>query len=242
MYGKDNIDDAYAIFEEKVQECIEREAPMRIVQPRKNFKEWMNDDTRNIIKERDTAREKARLSQLDADWNNFKVIRNRCTLAIRNRKKKHLAEIYLEIEKNNDSKSLYSKTKSHLGWKSGGPPQSFLIEGKKVSAPQEMAQEQLKFFNNKIDKLISELPPRTEDPLTILKHRMSKLGSPANRKILTFKTINEIDTLRLINKLGNSTAFGADLIDSKSIKLAVLHLYKPIMYLINLSIKPGNFC
>ena len=214
---------------------------MKIIQPRKDFKDWMDDETRTMVRDRDAAREKARKSRLDEDWKKFKTIRNKCTLAIRNRKKKHLAEVYLEIERNNDSKSLYNLTKNHLGWKTGGPPQSFLIEGKTVSAPSEMAQEQLKYFNRKIEKLINDLPPKTEDPLKILKDRIEKLGSPATRKKLALKTITEIDTLRLINKLGNSTAFGADLIDSKSIKVAVLHLYKPITYLINLSIQQGIF-
>ena len=241
MYDKDDLDEAYEVFEKKVQQCIEDEAPMKVVQPRKNYKDWMDDETREMINERDTAREKARTSKLDEDWNQFKTIRNRCTLAVRKRKKKHLAGIYIEIEKNNDSKSLYNMTKSHLGWKSGGPPQSFLIDGKKISAPQQMAQEQLKYFNKKVEKLLEDLPPKTDDPLATLKQRMDKFGDPASRKKLTFKKITEIDTLRLISKLGNSTAFGADLIDSKSIKLAVLHLYKPIMHLINMSISQNKF-
>ena len=104
-----------------------------------------------------------------------------------------------------------------------------------------MAQEQLKYFNKKIEKLIDDLPQKTEDPLRLLKSRIEKLGCPTTRKKMKLNTITEVDTLRLINKLGSSTAFGADLIDSKSIKLAVLNLYKPITYLINLSLSQGEF-
>ena len=189
MYATEDINVAYEIFEKKVEKCIEKEAPMKIIQPRKDFKDWMDDETREMVRDRDAAREKARVSRLDEDWKNFKIIRNKCTLAIRNRKKKQLAEVYLEIERNNDSKSLYNITKNHLGWKTGGLPQFYLIEGKTVSAPRAMAQEQLVYFNKKIEKLINELPPKTEDPLRVLKNRMEKLGNPAGRKKLTLKTI-----------------------------------------------------
>ena len=172
MYETDDIDDAYEIFEKQVEKCIETESPMKVIQPKKIFKEWMDVETLNMVRDRDAAREKARQSQLDEDWIQYKVCRNKCTLAVRSMKKKHLAGIYLDIEKNNDTKSLYSLTKNHLGWNTGGPPQSFIIEGKTVSAPSEMAEAQLKYFNNKVEKLISELPQKTEDPLKLLKTRM----------------------------------------------------------------------
>ena len=47
------------------KKCIEKEAPMKIIQPKKGNKNWLTQDTRKLIKDRDSAREKARITKGD---------------------------------------------------------------------------------------------------------------------------------------------------------------------------------
>ena len=55
------------------------------------------------------------------------------------------------------------------------------------------------------------------------------------------REITDIEVVSLISKLGDSTAFGHDMIDSLAIKLAAVHLYRPIKHLVNLSIRTTTF-
>ena len=46
MYQKSNINEAYQIFETKVEQCIENQAPMKVIQPKKGNKNWLTPKTR----------------------------------------------------------------------------------------------------------------------------------------------------------------------------------------------------
>ena len=137
---------------------------------------------------------------------------------------------------------LYKMTKEHLGWKSGDPPQAFQLDGAKISSPKQMADIQMDYFNCKIEKLIQDIPPKTEDPVQILRDRMQNWDiPPGQREKLSFQPITPVQTLLMINKMGNSTAFGSDELDAQSIKLAAASLYIPITFLLNLSIQQATF-
>ena len=58
---------------------------------------------------------------------------------------------------------------------------------------------------------------------------------------MKFESINDIETLRLLQRLGTSSSMGRDGIDSLALKMAAATLYKPLKFLINLSLKQGKF-
>ena len=44
---------------------------------------------------------------------------------------------------------MYKTVKTQLGWKRDGPPQKLIIEGKQITAPKQLADEQLRYFKKK---------------------------------------------------------------------------------------------
>ena len=60
---------------------------------------------------------------------------------------------------------------------------------------------------NKTTKLLDDLPPSTVDPCAELKKSLDKWGvSRDNRDKFEFKPINNMDTLKILNDLGNTTS------------------------------------
>ena len=121
------------------------------------------------MKVRDKARETARLSQRDMDWNKYKLLRNECTSQQRSDKADKLKSMYIKMENENDSKALYGMTKSLLGWKTSGPHTRLNFEGRILTKQNEIANAQAKFYKSKVDKIKNNLPRVRFDPLKLLR-------------------------------------------------------------------------
>ena len=168
------------------------------------------------------------------DWKNYREVRNLCTSSLQADKKSYYNDQFKRFEKENDSGKLYKKTKHLLGWKTGGAPTSFLVNGQRVCSPQKMADLQIDVFTEKIRKLVRMLPPITDDPHKILKMALQKWGPRADtRGKFSLREISLAETANLLSKLGNSKSFGHDGLDAVSLKMAAGSLVKPINFLIN---------
>ena len=66
FYKCDNIDLLNSMFVDKVGGILEEMAPMKSFQTRKSYSNWMDPDTLQHMRDRDTLRDKARESDLDA--------------------------------------------------------------------------------------------------------------------------------------------------------------------------------
>ena len=145
-------------------------------------------------------------------------------------------------ESENNTSKLYSSVKSQLGWNNNGPPQSLVIKGKISNSSREMAEAQMNHFQMKVDKLTSELPESMDSPTKKLEEALKDWGDHAKKRPkLSLSEVTLMETVELIKSLGNGKAFGHDHLDSLSIKLAASHLYKPIQFLINMSIRTSSF-
>ena len=52
---------------------------MKFIQCRKSFRKWVNQDIIDSMRIIDEARAIARCSDLDADWNTYRSLRNKCS-------------------------------------------------------------------------------------------------------------------------------------------------------------------
>ena len=69
---------AYNMFENKIVEILDRMAPFKVTQVRKNYNVWLTDETKELMAVRDIARDKASQTKLAEDWNEYKMLRNNC--------------------------------------------------------------------------------------------------------------------------------------------------------------------
>ena len=123
-----DVDIANSILVEKIGTIIDSEDPLRTIQHRTKYKNWISKETLKDMKLRDEARTLAKTSDVDADWLDFKARRNRCSKLQNQDKKSYYNKIYSDIEAEKDSAKLFSTTKKLLNWQLAGPPK-FLPQG-----------------------------------------------------------------------------------------------------------------
>ena len=116
---EDNVDVANSLIEDLLNSVIDTLAPMRMIQVRTWFNNWISDSTKLDMKSRDQARNKARQSSCEEDWSIYRQLRNTCTANQKRDKAKHLSDLYGVIEENRDSANLF------LGLRKAGPPSFF---------------------------------------------------------------------------------------------------------------------
>ena len=242
LYNCLDVNSAYGMFEEKYLEKLNAMAPFKKSQVRNRVTPWVAESTTDLMKERNQARIKAAESNLPEDWTNFRLLRNRCTAKIIKDKNKYMKDRYETFQAENDVKGLYRHLKSHMGWKHAGPPSALRLEGNIVRKPAEIADILNKFYKKKIDDLTSKLPRNNIDPLTTLKAALERWGPrTTNLSSLILQPVGREHTLKLIKKLGSSTAFGHDGLDSITLKIVAAEVALPVNYIINLSISTSTF-
>ena len=242
IYELENVDLAYDFLESKVVGILDELCPLKTIQFRTECKSWLSDNTKDMMKIRDNTRERARESDELDTWKVYRSQRNLVNRLVNLDRKKHYDDLYTRHCDNKDVGAIYKTAKNQAGWKKNSTPTSFNVEGKKITDPQEMANLQSDTFENKTKKLLADLPPPTVDPLSSLQQSLDKWGQKKhNRQKFEFKTITNLDTLKVLNELGNTTSSANDNIDALSLKHGAKILHAPITHIINCSIKTAKF-
>ena len=241
IYSLDEINIAYYFLEENLLRVLDSMIPIRKVKHKNKRKGWVSNETKQTMKLRDETRSKAAETNSAEDWSNYRKLRNLCSKKVKTDKNTHFKNLYETAETKKDIKSLYRITKEQLGWNSGGPPSSFIIQGKLTNKPKEVAEHQMEYFDQKLKKLKDDLPYSATDPLKTLREAMERWEGADQRPEMQIREITPIDTLNIIKSLGNSTCMSNDGLDSNAIKLVTTTLYNPITHIVNLSIKTGKF-
>ena len=156
---ENNVNVSYSHFEEKIRQLLDEMSPMRKIQVTTRHKSWLSWETRALILQRDLKREEARSSDIEQTWTEYRLLRNRCTSAVKKDRCKQYNDIYQDIETRQDSRDLYKQAKAQLGWNAGKSPQAFILEGISVTSPLKIANAQLEYFAKKIRDLVHNLPP-----------------------------------------------------------------------------------
>ena len=172
----------------------------------------------------------------------YRRLRNEVNRLVNKDRKKHYDVTYEHHLINNDVGATYQTAINQAGISKNSTPTSFIHDGRKITDPQAMADIQMKVFTDKIDKLISDLPPPDMDPCSLLQKSLDDWGNRKNaREVFEFKTITSIDTLRIIRDLANSTSSAHDRLDALALKHGASTLHGPLMHVINTSIKSSKF-
>ena len=242
IYDISDVDLANDFLESRIVKILDDMCPYRTIQYRTDCKTWLTDDTKEKMTVRDETRELARISNDPDTWKLYRTQRNEVNRQVNRDRKAHYDDIYERHYQNNDVGETYRTAKNQVGWSKNMSPTSFIQDGKKITDPQAMADLQMKVFTDKTDKLIRELPPPTMDPCEILRESLNNWGDKKDvRELFKFKTITNIDTLKIIKDLGNTTSSANDRLDSLSLKHGASILHGPITHIINCSIKTSKF-
>ena len=242
IYEITDVNLANDFIESRIVKILDEMCPFKTVQFRKDCKTWVTDETKTKIKLRDDMREQARNSGNQDSWTEYRRLRNNVNRLVNKDRKRHYDLTYKRHLINNDVGATYQTAKSQAGISKNSTQTSFIHEGRKVTDPQAMADIQMKVFTDKIDKLISDLPPPDMDPCSLLQKSLDDWGNRKDaREVFKFKTITNIDTLKVIRDLANSTSSAHDRLDALALKHGASMLHGPLTHVINTSIKSSRF-
>ena len=236
-----NVNLANSQLEDWLIDALKTEAPIKTIQTRAKFNHWLGDTTKELMKLRDSTLAKARISNLDSDWMDFKTYRNLCTKRQRNDKSQYNKATLDKLVQETNSKNFFKTSKQILGYKIASPPSSFHLDGVAVSNQKEMANAQARHYAEKITKIKNELPKVNQDPLRYLKRAFSRWRPPGGKPQFSLKSITLSETSKMIDNLSNSHAFGRDNLDASIIKVAAPVISPAITHILNLSLGTAVF-
>jgi hypothetical protein len=204
-------------------------APMRIVQCRKNYARWVQEEERQLIKERKDAYDEARSTNTNEYWRIYRSINSRVNKELRAAKRKWMFD---KLSNNCNVKEVWATAKEF--WNSGaqGPPKALKIGGIVTTKPGLIAEELNREFIAKVTKLrkATEQTPR-QDPIEMLRKMTKRATSTFKLELITFD-----QTRNLIASFSNSNSRGVDDISINNIKKGGTQVIIIIKHLINLTI------
>ena len=165
---------------------------------------------------------------------NLKVYNCMLKKTIRNAKKKYYFEKFHEFKK--DIRKTW-KTINEIICRTQNKtklPEFFMINQRKISNPQCIANEFNKYFNNIGPTLESNLNIPTN--IKVQHYLTNSIDTTFN-----FNTVTEEHVREIILNLAPKTSYGSDYLSTKFIKCLVNEISKPITALINQSIVSGEF-
>ena len=86
LYQSENIDFKNTYFEEQVCAILEKHAPMKCLQIRSNYRNWVDQNIQNLISEQDAQKEKVRTTNDQFDWFCYRQLHNNCTKMLKKTK------------------------------------------------------------------------------------------------------------------------------------------------------------
>ena len=241
VFAESNVDVASSLVEEFFCKIIDSEAPMITVQTRTKYMNWLTDNTKAEMILRDIARDIAKLSDTNEDWSHYRQKRNLCTSLQKKDRASYLSNLYTRMETTNDSKTLYATTKKLIGSISTGPPTSLQVDGKFLRSQKDVANAQSDFYQKKVETIKQSLPGVCHDPLKYLRRAYSRWEPPGGMPKFVLRDTNDAEVLEMLLVLKRSHAFGRDLIDAATVKIAAPVLAPVFRHIINLSLGSSVF-
>ena len=195
-----NVDIANSLFEDKILEIMDVEAPMETVQICTKYNNWISRLTKEEMLLRDRARNKAKLTDDLLDWEDYRRRRNACIAMQKKDKVEYQRNLYSKIEIDRDSGCLFKQTRTLLGWKSAGPPTCFLVGGRAIRKQQDIAETQASYYQDKINQIKEDLPKVNIDPLSVLKRFFRKWIPAGGRPKFELKSVETGEILNMKKK------------------------------------------
>ena len=203
-----DLDVVNTMIEDRICSIMDTEAPLKTVQTRTKYLNWLSDTTKTKMRLRDLAREKAKVTGDLEDWADFKARRNDCTSSQRKDRKNHYDSLYKKLESEKDPSKLFKTTKNILGWQMSGPPQGFLKDGRFTAKQAEIAEIQADYYEEKLVRIRKLLPRVNIDPIQTLRSAFLKWLPPGGKPTFKLKSVTIPEVAKMIGKLKNSHSYG----------------------------------
>ena len=235
VYTTNDVNTAVELFTLKFNNVLDNHAPIKTIQLHKNYAPWLNEQTKKIMRQRDSAQKIAATTNHPDDRRQYRHLRNAATAQLKKAKADWEAN-KVDEKVTDNPKDMWTNLKSIMGWKTNGTPTQLIDNGNVVNSPKELASTMNNYFIDKIKKLEANLPPPTGDPLEHLKKVME-----GRQCEFSLKQVHPLEVEEIVKNLKNSSSTGMDEICTSVIKLALPYILPAITHIINLSIETLTF-
>ena len=191
-----------------MNEIIERIAPSRMIQTKRDSEPWRNKETDKIIKEAEAQLETAIVSKDVEEWRFFRSLRNQAFKFIELAKKNYF------IERLANRKSIWREFRAFKGEEDAGYPDKIIFEGNEVASQRKMTEIFSRFFSKKIEDIQKQFNADDNDQLPLLEKLVEK---PVTSLDIDSVSINEV--YQAITKLKSTNATGYDQMTSRIVKM-----------------------
>ena len=220
-----NVHDAWDFFHTELLKIIDKHAPFKTIKVKGSHLPWVSSDLISTFRQRDKAWATYRKSKSAADWENYRLLRNKSKTMCRNAKSNHFKESL--SHDNINSKEFWKKIKSLTSESKSNHYNKLKVNNTILHNPLSVAQA----FNHHFSSVCA---PTTSHPYVISN------TAPPHHSTFSFKPITPVEVMNAINELKTSSGAGLDGIENKFLKLASHILMFPLCDLFNLSLSTSE--
>ena len=214
--------------------ALDKLAPHKTINPRKNYAPHLTQETKNLMKERDQKKADYIKSKNPEKREEYRILRNKAVKAQTKNKQEWAENLFKKGI--TDSKQLWRAVKTINGDNTRESINMLVKDGMIIKKNTDMANHLNNSFINKVKNLTQKIPKTAENKLEELKR------TPAiNIEQGDLYSINEKTLERIVKELKNSNASGPDSINSATIKDIMPEIGKALLHMINLSLGLGIF-
>jgi hypothetical protein len=167
VYMCGDASEAARLLSVNLNSVLDRMAPVRRIQVRHNFAPWVTPACKERMAARDSAQKKASESRSDADWTDYRRIRNSVTRMV-SKAKLQWGRIKMQSCVS-DPAACWKNVRSWLGWTSTSSPTRLYSGSQVESSPAKMAAIMNSYYIQKVADIRAALPPPSVDPLATLR-------------------------------------------------------------------------
>jgi len=218
---------AFQLFDRTLMRIVENHAPIKKFTVRNVNTPWLDQELKDLMKERDLAKQAAITSKIKSDWQVYRKLRNYVTKVNKRKKKLHYTKKIIEIK--HDSKQLWNTFNNILRGNNNSTPAYLEHEGEFFTRPSDIANHLNDFFINKINKLKDTTQQYKTDLSNTLINKMME-GKTCSFK---FKSVSVSKVELLLMNCKNKPP-GVDYLDHKLLKPIVAIIAPIIAHIINL--------
>ena len=242
VYASDNVDEATECLTRKFRYVLNVHAPWVRIQQRKSFCPWITAETKQLIKQRDAWKQRAKDLAISSEfvcqaqalaWEQFKLYRNRINNRKKSEENRYKSEKILEVADSPDL--VWKNAKNFMGWKSQGTPTQLKVGNELITSAKRIANVMNIFFLNKVETI--------RQGILSTCFNLSKVNSIMVNKAcsLQLKHVSLSKVNKTLKSLSNSKSTGIDELDNFSVKLAADLITQPVHHVLTLSIMSCQF-
>ena len=173
LFNTESLELMNDIFDTKIKKkVLDKLAPVKTVQRRRMFRNWVSQELKVEMSQRDGLRQQAKIIGDQEDWKKYRKTRNACVKSVKKCKEDYYKKLFEKMESKKTSKGLYSLTKELCGMKDGSTPQTFQQNGRIIRKQREMANLQMEYFVDKVEQIHRKIPITQRNPHRFIESAM----------------------------------------------------------------------